>query len=824
MKRARRAACLLVFLLLVVGLPQLFAQSQPPVRRAQPVNESPPPRAAPVDAPPARPSSTTAEPLSESPEASPEDTVAPAQRQLEYADGLFAQKQYDLAIPEFEKYLDQHPGASGRANALFFLGESYRALNKGGAARKNFQAILDEHGESEFAAPASYVLAETAFTEKNYGAALPLFHRAGAKSKEPAVVLSSRYFEARCLESLDHKDDAVGIYQQVIDAKNPNPYREDSRSASAAILLLRGKKPEALKQYEALSNEASKSTTKAEAAVRGGLIAIELVQPEKGKIDKGMVERGMVLLQKARNNPEAGKFRAIAEVGILRLDYLAGQYAQLLTEYKKEQQKLPEDARAEVMLLAANAERQLGHTKEADQIYGDIMAKFPKREEAKDAAYQRLINIYNSDPSSVVAAVDEFLLTSPVEERAAQAKLLKAEALYKEGNYAEAAPIYAELRAAQLSPKLRAQAAHKLAWCYVQLKDLPRVVEAFTFFVQAFPDNPQAPAAFAQRAMAYQQDKNYDVALADLNTILGKYPAAHEREAALQQKALILGQQGNSKGMSDTFRQLLKEFPKSSVAAQAQFYIGKAAFEAKDYKAALAPLHAARQLNKAQYYDAATVRIVSCYFYLNDRKTLTSEVDSFMAANSNAAIPADILQWLGVQNYNEKNYPAAEKYLSALGKMDDPTNVKPDFWFYLGDTESRLKNFAEAENAYGRYLQSATDPAGKAKVLLALGAAKIGSHKADDAQKIAEEIMTLQPEGQVNAEARLLAGDVQVERGKFDEAGKAFMGVALLYDDPAITPRALQKAAAAYQKAGKAEQAEKAGRQLQEKYPNYVGG
>ena len=40
--------------------------------------------------------------------------------------------------------------------------------------------------------------------------------------------------------------------------------------------------------------------------------------------------------------------------------------------------------------------------------------------------------------------------------------------------------------------------------------------------------------------------------------------------------------------------------------------------------------------------------------------------------------------------------------------------------------------------------------------------------------------MRLQAEGKVNAEARLLAGDVQVERQNFDEAGRAFMGVALL--------------------------------------------
>jgi len=118
----------------------------------------------------------------------------------------------------------------------------------------------------------------------------------------------------------------------------------------------------------------------------------------------------------------------------------------------------------------------------------------------------------------------------------------------------------------------------------------------------------------------------------------------------------------------------------------------------------------------------------------------------------------------------------------------------------------------------------ATDPAAKAKTLLALGATKIAAHKPDDAQKIAEEIMRLQPEGRVNAEARLLAGDVQVEREHFEEAGKAFMGVALLYDDPAITPRALQKAAAAYERAGKKEEADRVVKQLRDKYPDYAGG
>jgi TolA-binding protein len=809
-------------LVAVFCLTPVLAQQRtsPEVRRAQPAYETPAARALPPDEPSGTPPFTP----ERSNEPSSPDSESPPRRQLDYANALFTRKIYDLAVPEYQKYIDDYPGAPGRANAYFSLGECYRNLGKPGTARTSFQKVLDDYGESEFAGPAAYALAEMAFTSKNYAAALPLFHRSAAKSKESAVALSARYFEARCLEILDRKDEACDIYLQVAEVKSPNPYREDARQTGAALALARGRKTDALRQYEALSNETQKPALKAEATVRAGLLAVDLEQPEKGKIDKAMADKATALLQKARNLPEAGRWRGIAQVGLLRLQFQSGQYAQLLGEYKKVQAQIPEEARAEVLLFVANSHRQLGQTQEAEETYGEIIAKYPNREEAKDARYQRLINVYNSDPNALFAEVDEFLKSNPPAERADQAKLLKAEALYKQQKYTEAAPIYAELRASQLSPKLRAETAYKLGLCYVQMKDVPGIVEAFGYFVQAFPDNPQAPFALAQRALVYQQDKNYTAALSDLNIILTKYPGAKEREAALQEKALILGQQSNPKGMTDAFRQLLKEFPKSTVAAQAQYYIGKAALEAKDYKTALSSLNAARQLNKEQYYNIATVRIISCYFYMKDRVALTKEIDSFMATGPATNVPPEILEWLGLQYYNEKNYPAAEKYFSVLGKIDNRGNIKPDFWFYLGDTASRMKNFEEAEAAFGSYLQTATDPAGKAKVLLALGAVKIGAHKPDEAQKIAEEIMTLQPEGRVNAEARLLAGDVQLERGRFDDASKAFMGVALLYDDPAITPRALQKAASAYQKAGKTDEADKANRQLREKYPNYVGG
>src|SRR5437588_2957239 len=367
---AARRPYLFGLVMLLSTASSLIAQSQPEVRLARPVDEPPAPRALPADESIDRVLRSLKE---ESPEPSQHEGQEAPQRQLDYANGLFTRKLYDLAAPEYQKYLDDYPGRVGRANAYFSLGECYRNLHRVSSARTNLQKVLNDYGDSEFAGPAAFALAEMAFTDKDYATALPFFHRSAGRSKEPAVALAARYFEARCLEALNRKDEAANIYAEVAEGGNPNPYREDARVTAASILASRGKKLEALKQYEALANEAQKPALKAECAARGGLIALELVQSDKGKPDKPMIDRAAALFQKGRTLPEAGKFRALAQVGFRRLQYQTGQYAQLLADYKKELEKLPEAAQAEVLLLAANSERQLGNSKEAEALYSRIV-------------------------------------------------------------------------------------------------------------------------------------------------------------------------------------------------------------------------------------------------------------------------------------------------------------------------------------------------------------------------------------------------------------------------------------------------------------------
>ena len=142
MKTRRGAVCLVPAALIFFAIPAALAQQRTPeVRRAQPVEEPPAVRAVPADTPPRRiapsvpdPNAPATNPEQVSPESPPAETEAPDRRQLDYANGLFSRKMYDLAVPEYEKYLGQYPGVPGRASAYFYLAECYRALNRSAAA------------------------------------------------------------------------------------------------------------------------------------------------------------------------------------------------------------------------------------------------------------------------------------------------------------------------------------------------------------------------------------------------------------------------------------------------------------------------------------------------------------------------------------------------------------------------------------------------------------------------------------------------------------------------------------------------------------------
>jgi TolA-binding protein len=737
-----------------------------------------------------------------SPSSQSADTAA--EEQLKAANSIYSRKMYDYAIMEYEKFLVTYPSAQGGDMAMFRLAESHRMLGNEEAARSGYERLLQAFRKGEFAGAAAYRLGEYLYADRKYDLALNQFQLAAAESAGDEVRLSAKYNAARSLDRLKRPNEAEKLYEEVAAVEKNNPYQYYARLSLAESAAASGRRKEALQTLSDLSSGSAPPAVRAEAAVKGAALAAEL----------GDKQRALKLFTEALGSSESGDWKPMAFLGAIRLHFELGAYKKVVEMSEKSPEGIPNTERAEILLLAGNSYRQLGNARAARATYERLLLQFPNSPSSQEARFHRLLSLYQLDDPQLMKEADDFLrqATDPLER--AQVNLLKAEALFKQKKYAEAAPIYARIGDTGLADELKTKALYKLGWCQSETADYPGAIRTYTLYIEKNPGSPTLPSAITQRGLAYQQNKEYDAALKDFDQIIDTHTNAPERELALQQKALVLGQQKDYKGMTATFSKLLEAYPKSPAGGQANFWIGWAAFEEKDYKRAIGYLETARKLDAPQYGERATLRIILCYYYLQDLPSLRRTI----AENKGLNVPAEITRWLGRKSFEERDFAAAEQYL--LPVVKDAKNADPTALIELAEAQIRLGKTREADPFVTQFLETAHEPYSRARGLQAKASVSLDQKNFDEAAKLCDESLLLQPEGQLNAEGRLLSGEISYARGDYDGAARTFMTVAVLYNDPSIASRALRRAADAYRKANNDHEAEKALQELQQRFPD----
>lgn len=798
-------------------------ENPPWVQRVSPANATPTPVPTGI-AVPAEPAATPYRPPARSPDAAPpappappavrqpeEDgsiRIAPAnagespRAKLDLANSLYSRKMFDLAIPEYELYLISG-STDSRDAALFRLAESHRMLGNPSAARAGYEKLVMEFHKGEFAGAGAYRLGEILFAAGIYDAACLQFETASTEAKESEVRLTAKYFQARSLDYLKRAEEAAAAYRSVADAEGKNPYREHALMALADIDIRAGRKEEGFASLVKIAS--AKSALAAEASVKAAALAAEL----------GRRDEALKLFDKIAKADDAPDWKPVALIGAMRLRYQGGDYRGVIAMGTGAIEAMPKDVQPEAFQLLAASYRQTGNNLEARRTYDRLLKDFPDAAPAADARLQRLISLYALNDKNLVAEVDAFLEKTTDPKARTQAGLLKAETFYKAGNFAAAGELYKNLLSKDMDPALQADVLFKLGWCLSSTGDTTGAVSAFSEFLEKYPAHTLAAGALAQRALAHQQAKAFDAALGDFDLLISKYPGTREHELALQQKALIHGQNKDYAAMKSEFTDLLEKFPKTAAAAQANFWLGWAAFEEKDYKGSVEFLDRARKLDAAQYAERATLRIILAYYYLQDRAAVTREAETYKGTN----LPPDIALWLAGQFFDEGNYTKAEALLAPVAA--NPGAVPPEALIQLAECRVRIGKFQDARAPVVKYLEAARDPATRARGLLVQARIELAARNAGAAKGLVEEALLLQPEGPLNAEARLLSGDLMFAKSDYDGAARAYMSVALLIDDPTITPRALQKAADAYRKVNNTFEADRAMAELRERFPDF---
>ena len=190
-------------------------------------------------------------------------------------------------------------------------------------------------------------------------------------------------------------------------------------------------------------------------------------------------------------------------------------------------------------------------------------------------------------------------------------------------------------------------------------------------------------------------------------------------------------------------------------------------------------------------------------------------------ARQSARLPAALYYWLAEEARKAGDDEQAANFYALVTRHPEPGDLLAGAWWELGQAQSRRRQWAGAVTSYETYRQLKPEAKGATVVLLALGRAQLGAGHLEAAKALGQQALLQEPEGPNSAAARMLLGETAFAAHSYVESARLFATLAVLFDDPKITPQAMARAADAFQAAGDSANAALWQQKLQAKYSGY---
>jgi TolA-binding protein len=821
----------LCFLLLFFACLPARAQDAPPVA---------PPAATPAQPPVALPADTnTVTPVDLGPAANAAPASAtginslvvanPAQARFDAAMASFDAKQYADAVTAFSAFLTDFPQDRRREEALYRLAESYRDLGRTADALAAYTFEVQAYPEGPLRVSAQLRRGAILYDQNKFADAIPALQEVVARGDGDLQAAAS-YLLGRAYLATQKENEGRGLLQPMADATPPGKYTGEAARALAELDDTENHPADALPLWQRALALTTDPALRAAIAARGGWSALGAKQPAAAE----------KLFQDARQAAPSGESRQVADTGLLRLYFQEKRYTDWLSIYNAEQADLLPGAHEEILYDLGHAHFALKQWADAIPALDQYLREFPADPAAPEAAYERFIAAAQLDRPKIVSAADAYLAQYPQSTFRARVQLVEAQELSAEKEFARAAPLWESLSAEKGGDDWPHQTILlELARADDALQRWPQAATAYQSYLDDLAAHPagadSAKAALraqARLAVCLQNSDQLLAATQAWQAVQAQAPAASpEQEMALEALGLIYARGGpnDAAQMADTFRDLLQKFPKSPLRALAAFSVGDAMFQQHDYAGAEPYLREAREWDPPAWQQPATQRLALAAYGMKNAAKARAYVREYDAlplpadpqARLAARLPAALFYWLAEEARQAGRLDEAETFYARVTQHPDPGDLLAGAWWQLGQVQARRQEWPAAVLSDEKYRQLKPDAKDATTVLLALGRAQLGAGNLDAARALGNQALLQEPEGPNSAAARLLLGETAFAAQNYPEAARLFATVAVLFDDPTLTPQAMARAADAFDRAGDAKSAADWRQKLQARYPQF---
>ena len=262
---------------------------------------------------------------------------------------------YDYAIMEYEKFLITYPSAKGRDSAMFRLAESHRMLGNQEAARSDTNDSFRSSVRANLQAQAPIGLVNISTPTRNtiqpsFSSSLP--------PRRPKTTKCA--FQPNT------------TWPAASSASNARTKRQSStqrslQSKKQPLSLVRppfaGGKRGSRRPKKGGAGEVSRKSPAAQA--RPPFARRRLSKRPPSRRSSGDKQRALKLFTEAFASSEGGDWKPMAFLGAFRLNFELGAYKKVVEMSDKSPEGIPDEERAEILLLTGDSYRQLGNARAA---------------------------------------------------------------------------------------------------------------------------------------------------------------------------------------------------------------------------------------------------------------------------------------------------------------------------------------------------------------------------------------------------------------------------------------------------------------------------
>ncbi len=727
---------------------------------------------------------------------------------IQFADGLFRRGIYDMALKEYMLFLETYP-TSALADAVWFRsGECYREMGNRIAADKAYSRVLAVAG-SAHRFRAALRRAELFVESEQPEAAIGMLRELLAEKPPPEVAADATFRMAAALETLGRPAEAMPVYEKLV-----RDYPQSSFHPYALLALggLLAAAPGGAARAEALFALAAEKAPDPRVGAEAWYQLGNLHYAGSNYVKSAYAFDQ--LFTRFGTDPRVGPARLQAAWSYHR----AGRHADAVR--LADQVLAAGDASREGWLyLAANSERQLGRYTPAAERYAALIREFPSGAYAARASYERALALFKA--GRYAEAMAQGRTIPPDSDMADQVCWLLAESAVATNDDAQAIQYYQLIAERHAESHLAPEALYRIGELLKKRGEEWNAVASYRAVHTRYPGSPLAPKGlFAAAYGAAKAGKREDAAR-DWGRFLETYPSHELASDALFQKAVAEAQLGRNDQALASYELLLRRFPKTPYAADARFWSGVLLESAGRFEDAAKELRGALAAEPpATTARLARMRLGIVLFRLGQYAEAAELTQATIGTPLRDELPPGLLEWLAETRIREKAPDRALEAARLLSATNREAAWRQIGLALAGEARQSMGKTEEARADYQAAVALGAGTPAEARSWMKLGDLALAAGAfADAASGYSEAVRRAGESDAVRAFAT--AGLARALEGQGDWAGAArfYMNVALLYQDPELTPECLYKAAEMFRKQGREKEAEDLLAELRKQYP-----